>query len=64
MLITKIRFLRIKCHQSLSLFKVRPIQPPSYLKEKCCDYDHQDIRSALDFRAATGGILCSGANGR
>jgi len=37
---------------------------PKMFGEKCYDHDHKDIRSALDFHAATGGTLCSGANGR
>jgi hypothetical protein len=33
------------------------------LGEKCYDHDHKDNQPALDFRAAAGRTLCSGANG-
>jgi hypothetical protein len=57
----------LSCTLRVAYHFLRPrlgISDPTFLAEKCYDNDHEDIRSVLDFRAATGGIVCTGTNGR
>jgi hypothetical protein len=55
------------CTLSVAYHFLRPrfgLTESKDLAEKCYDNGHEDIRSALDFRAATSGVVCSGTNGR
>ena len=74
MLITKFN-ITLDAHHRNSLFRklsvtdhfLRPwpsLSLPKMFGEKCYEYDHEDIRSALDLHAAAGGTLCSVANDR
>jgi hypothetical protein len=74
MLITKFSIKRdadhsnsLFCTLGVAYHFLRPrlgIPGAKILRRSGYDNDHEDIRLALDFRAATGGVVCSGTNGR
>ena len=58
MLITEIRFLRVKCQPSLSSPKAGTMSLVNLFGEKCDAYHHdEDMRSALYLDAAGGSDL-------